>query len=270
MRVTLNYLGEAVESYEQARSAAQIYLELLNRIEKSELDASISIKPTQMGLALGQEELTEIVRPVVLRAEKYGNFVRFDMEHSEHVDPTLNVVEDLWREGHRKLGVVLQANRRRSEVDARRSAELGIRVRLCKGAYEEPRELAHTEQRAVDASFANLTRILLEGGHYPAIATHDEEIKQQAIREYAARQEIRRGAFEFQMFYGVRRDLQEQLQFTGFPLRVYVPFGDAWYEYLMGRVAERPANLVFLAVSMAKESPLGALLRRRRAYPEPS
>lgn len=260
---TLNYLGEAVESAEHARKAGKVYLELLDRIRDAGVEASISIKPTQVGLELDGDLLLEIVRPVVGRAAEHGNFVRFDMEHSEHVDPTLDFFRVLWEEGRRNIGIVLQAYLRRTEADARRSVEWGAPVRLCKGAYEEPAEIAFTEREEIDASFVRLAEILLDGGHDPAIATHDEAMIR-ATREYAEERGIPRDAFEFQMLYGVRRDLQEELRGEGFPVRVYIPFGDAWYEYLMRRLAERPANVGFLAASVVKESPLGRIFGNRR------
>jgi proline dehydrogenase len=212
-----------------------------------------------------------LLRRNVLRiidaARVHDIFVRFDMEGTAHTQRTLDFFRSLWDTGYRNIGVVLQSYLRRTQHDVREANLLGARVRLCKGAYREPEQYAFQERPAVAASFGEAMKALLSDGVYAGIATHDEEMID-ATRSHAARHRIPRSAWEFQMLYGVRRDLQHQLLDDGYNVRVYVPFGEAWYPYLMRRMAERPANLFFIATAVLRESPLRFLLgrKRRRSY----
>jgi len=190
-------------------------------------------------------------------------FVRFDMESSSHTQPTLDFFRSVWDEGYRNIGIVLQSYMRRSEQDTRDANELGARVRLCKGAYQEPERVAYQEKREVDDNFVALMRLLLSEGTYPGIATHDEAMVR-ATTQFVEQNEIARDAFEFQMLYGVRRDVQQRLRDAGYTLRIYVPFGGAWYPYLMRRMAERPANMFFIVNAVLAESPLRFLVRKNR------
>jgi proline dehydrogenase len=220
----------------------------------------------QTALELGMSALIELYEPenlerVLEKGRETGIFLRFDMESSDYTTRTLDAFEGLWEEGWRNIGVVLQAYLKRTAGDVRRMIELGARVRLCKGAYAEPRELAFQDMPRVRESFIELMGWLLSEGRYPAIATHDESIIR-AAREYVQDNRIPLDGFEFQMLHGVRRDLQQELLSEGFNVRVYVPFGEEWYPYLMRRMAERPENLMFMVGSVVKESPLGFLWRR--------
>ena len=256
---TANYLGESVRDEAQARNAAAMYVRVLERLAAEGVEANVSIKPTQLGQDISDAVLHASLVPVLERAQALGAFVRFDMESSKHTTRTLDAFARLWAEGWRNIGVVLQANLRRTAEDLARVTQLGARVRLCKGAYLEPEWVAFQDKEEVDRSFLELVRRLLSAGHYPAIATHDERMIDAAV-EFAGREAIPRSAFEFQMLHGVRRDLQRQLAHEGWRVRVYVPFGEQWYHYLMRRLAERPANVIFLAGSVMRESPLGFLM----------
>lgn len=262
LKVTCNDLGEAVKNRTDAEAATNVYLHVLDRMAREGIDGNISVKLSQLGQDIDEGFLRHNVRRVVEHAASYGIFVRFDMESSAYVQRTLDLFEYLWTQEIRNIGVVLQAYLHRTEQDARRMVELGARVRLCKGAYTEPPHLAFQDKRHVDANFMRVAKILLDGGHYPALATHDERIID-ALRRYARERAIHANAFEFQMLYGVRRDLQRRLVAQGHNVRVYIPFGEAWYPYLMRRLAERPANLVFFIGSLIRESPLGHLFADR-------
>lgn len=263
LAATGNYLGEAVRSPEHTRAAVEAYLELLDRIEAGAHDANISVKLTQLGMGLGDDLLWENVARILDRAEAADIFVRFDMESSEHVQPTLDLFGELWESERRGVGVVLQAQLRRTAGDLQEMIRLGARVRLCKGAYAEPAEIAHQKMRRIRKRFREGMARLLSEGTYPAIATHDERLLR-ATLAFAAREGVPPGDFEFQMLYGVRRDLQRNLRDQGHRVRVYIPFGDNWYPYLVRRLAERPANVFFMVESMIKESPLGFLWPGRR------
>lgn len=256
LKVTANYLGESVTSREPAIAAADRYLEILNRIHAENLDANISLKFTQMGQDIDAGFLAENLGRVLEKARDHGIFIRFDMESSAYTDRTLQAFAKLWAEGWHNTGVVLQSYLYRTAADVVRMTDLGTRVRLCKGAYAEPDTVAWQDRQRVDQSFVAIMKELLSNGSYPAIATHDDNMIQATLR-YAEVQEIDKDRFEFQMLYGVRRDLQQELVEQGFNVRVYVPFGEAWYPYLMRRLAERPANLMFMVRSVMKESPLG-------------
>jgi proline dehydrogenase len=260
--VSLDYLGESVSSREEAQAAADTYIRLIDRIAAEGLDANVSLKMTQMGQDIDEEFLLENISRVLERARAHDMFIRFDMESSAYTQRTLDFFERLWNGGFRNIGIVLQSYLRRSEADVRRANDLGARVRLCKGAYKEPAEVAFPEKRDVDANFVRLAQMLMSDGVYPGIATHDPAMID-ATRDWARSRSIPSSAFEFQMLYGVRRDLQHQLRSEGYNLRVYVPFGEAWYPYLMRRMAERPANLFFIVNAVVRESPLGFLFRGR-------
>ncbi len=263
LKVTANYLGEAVLREEAARAAADTYIDVLRRIHLEGLDANASLKFTQMGQDIGDAFLAENLGRVLDAARSGSTFLRFDMESSAYTQRTLDAFEKLWADGWRNIGVVLQAYLKRTPGDVARMVELGARVRLCKGAYAEPAEVALQDMSEIRRNLLEQARILLRDGNRPAIASHDEEVIR-GVREFAEREGIGAERFEFQMLYGVRRDLQQELLTAGYQVRVYVPFGEKWYPYLMRRLAERPENLAFMAESMVKESPLGALFRKVR------
>jgi proline dehydrogenase len=242
--VTLDHLGESVTTLQEAAAARDVYLRTVAAMHDAGLEGNVSLKLTQFGLDLSYEECRANVQQLVACAAVRGAFVRVDMESSAYSDRTLRMVEELHAR-HPNVGVVIQAYLRRSKSDIEALCERRIRVRLCKGAYLEPAAVAFAEKRDVDANFVALMRLLLDRGEYPAIATHDEEMIA-ATKEYAAARGVRREAFEFQMLYGIRRDLQRRLVAEGYRLRLYVPFGRAWYPYYMRRLAERPANVLFI------------------------
>jgi len=242
--VTLDHLGESVTSLAEAREARDVYLRTLDTISAGGIQANVSLKLTQFGLDLSYEECLANVDQLVKRAAELGSFVRVDMESSEYVDRTLELVRTL-HERHGAVGVVIQAYLYRSKDDIAKLCAEKIRVRLCKGAYLEPASAAFPQKAEVDRSYVELTRQLLTDGVYPAIATHDEAMIGQT-KQFVSSKGIGRECFEFQMLYGIRRDLQQQLVADGYRLRLYVPFGKAWYPYYMRRLAERPANVVFI------------------------
>lgn len=263
LRMTSNYLGESVREPAQALRAADVYTNVLGRLAAEGIEPNVSIKLTQLGQDISFATLEANLAGVRERAEATRAFVRFDMESSAYTTRTLDTVVLLHEEGWTDTGVVLQASLRRTPDDVARMNALGIRVRLCKGAYLEPERVAYQDKDDVDRAFAELTRLLLAGGNHPAIATHDERMIDVAL-DFAARERIGPDAFEFQMLHGVRRDLQRRLAAQGWRVRVYIPFGEQWYPYLMRRLAERPANVLFLAGSVVRESPLGFLWPDRR------
>lgn len=242
--VTLDHLGESVTSLEEAAAARDVYLQTLAAIHDSGIQGNVSLKLTQFGLDFSYDQCRANVEQLVRCADGSGAFVRVDMESSEYTDRTLELVHSLHAQFPR-VGVVIQAYLYRSKADIERLCAAGIRVRLCKGAYLEPHTVAFPKKEDVDRNFVDLMRILLDKGEYPAIATHDEKMIQ-ATKDYAAARKIGKDAFEFQMLYGIRRDLQRQLVAEGYRLRLYVPFGKAWYPYYMRRLAERPANVFFI------------------------
>ncbi len=258
LRATGNFLGESVHDEPNARLAADVYLGILDRIAAEGLDSNVSMKFTALGQDISEAFLAENLGRVLDRAQSQGNFLRFDMESSEYTQRTLDAFEKLWAEGRRNIGVVLQAYLKRTAGDVARMNELGARVRLCKGAYDEPASVAFRDRALVDKSYVELMRMLLSGGNFPGIATHDPRMIDATI-DFHQKQGIAKDAFEFQMLHGVRRDLQQQLVADGYGMRVYIPFGSHWYPYLMRRLAERPANVLFMVGSVMKESPLGFL-----------
>jgi proline dehydrogenase len=261
LSVSLDYLGESVRNRQEAQAAATVYIHLLERIAQENLAANVSLKLTQMGQDIDPAFLRENVGRVLDCARQHDIFVRFDMESSEYTQRTLDFFRSIWAEGYRNAGVVIQSYLRRSAGDIEQLNREGVRVRLCKGAYQEPPNVAFQDKKDVDESYLRLMRMLLEHGNYPGIATHDERMIR-ATREFAARLGEPAANFEFQMLYGVRRDLQQRLVAEGYKLRVYVPFGEAWYPYLMRRMAERPANLLFIVRAVIKESPFGGVFGR--------
>jgi proline dehydrogenase len=248
MSVTLDALGESVTSEAEAQKSAEVYHELLDMIDARKLDANISIKLTQMGLEQSPSLAESIARNLAQHARSTGNFVRIDMEDSHLTQITLDIVRRLNArvETRGAIGIVIQAYLYRSQSDIEQLLADGIRVRLCKGAYNEPAEVAFPRKSDVDANFILLSKMLLESPVYHGLATHDRAMIA-AAKSFAAEHAIEPGRFEFQMLYGVRRDLQRQLVREGYRVRVYVPFGTAWYPYFMRRLAERPANAIFLA-----------------------
>lgn len=242
--VSLDHLGENVSDAAEASAATRDYITILERIGGEGAEANISVKLTALGLDIGAELCRENLALVLARARDLGIFVRVDMEGSAYTQRTLDLVLDLHRE-YENVGTVLQSMLYRTPDDAEALIASGVRVRLVKGAYLEPPSLAFAKKADVDQQYVEVMRALLERGAYPAIATHDEEILAEAKR-YAEVHGIKRARFEFQMLYGIRRDLQEKLAREGYNVRVYVPYGTQWYPYLTRRMAERPANLVFV------------------------
>jgi proline dehydrogenase len=263
LEVTGNYLGEAEHDERTARDAVGAYMQILDGIVEKGLKGNISVKPTQVGLEIGKEFFKDNLRQLLDKAKETGVFIRWDMESSEWTQATLDPFEDLWAEGYRNMGTVLQSYLFRTMDDARRMNELGVRVRMCKGAYAEPPEVAFQEKSEVDQNYVDVAKALMADGNYPALATHDDEIIE-SLKEFATAEAIGKDRFEFQMLHGVRRDLQQQLRSEGYNVRVYVPFGISWYPYLMRRLAERPANMLFFVGSVVRESPLGFLWPRAR------
>ncbi len=243
--LTLDHLGESVTSLAEAEQARDVYLRALTAIHEHGVEGNVSLKLTQFGLDLSPDACRANVGQLVEQAASLGGFVRIDMESSEYTDRTLQLVEDLHAR-YGCVGTVIQAYLYRSRKDVERLCARRIPVRLCKGAYLEPASVAFARKRDVDRNYLDLTKLLLNQGDHPAIATHDERIIEQT-KAYAAAQGIAPDRFEFQMLYGIRRDLQRRLVAEGYRLRLYVPFGRAWYPYLMRRLAERPANIFFLA-----------------------
>jgi len=249
--VTLDHLGESVTTLDEAAAARDVYLRTLSAIHQSGIQGNVSLKLTQFGLDFSCDQCRANVEQLVRRAAELKSFVRVDMESSEYTSRTLELVTDL-HQRYGVVGVVIQAYLRRSRDDVEKLCTRGIRVRLCKGAYLEPPEAAFQQKAEVDRNFIELMKLLLAKGQYPAFATHDEKIIRQT-ENYVASQKIPRDAFEFQMLYGIRRDLQKRLAAEGYRLRLYVPFGKAWYPYYMRRLAERPANVVFILRNLFRQ-----------------
>ena len=250
---SLDLLGESVTNEREARAAGSAYLEMLDRIHQQRLGANVSVKLTAMGLDVSEELCVSIMHDVLGRAQALGSFVRLDMESSAYTERTLRLFEDRLYPTYRDhVGIVLQSYLYRTPSDVDRAIQLRCRVRLCKGAYKEPASVAFPEKKDVDANYVKCMHALLENGNYPAIATHDPKLIDAAKRS-VAEHAIDGSRFEFQMLYGVRRDLQEQLVREGYRMRVYVPFGTQWYPYLMRRLAERPANVAFMTGNVVRE-----------------
>ncbi len=248
---TFDHLGENITTPREAKAAANSYLGVLDAIEARRLNSNVSLKLTQMGLDVDEQLCYDNVLRICRRAQEMDNFVRLDMESSAYTDRTLDMFRRLWQEGLHNVGVVLQAYLYRTEADVQEMNRLGARVRLCKGAYNEPPEVAFPKKADVDANYAKLVRLLLTKGAYPGIATHDERLIEYTKR-FARKKGIPTSRFEFQMLYGVRRTEQEKLVQEGYNMRVYVPYGKEWYPYFMRRLAERPANVMFIMGNLFK------------------
>ncbi|MGC8927531.1 MAG: proline dehydrogenase family protein [Myxococcota bacterium] len=248
--VTFDHLGENVTTEEMAKSAADTYLDLLDVIKKEGLNSNVSVKLTQMGLDLGDEFCLNNVERIVKKAQELNNFVRIDMEGSAYTQRTLDITYKLF-EKYQNVGVVIQAMLLRSEEDVKELNKRGIRVRLCKGAYKEPASVAYQKKEQVNENYLKLMKILLTEGKYPGIATHDEKIIEECKR-YISENKIESSRFEFQMLYGIRRDLQLQLVKEGFNMRVYVPYGKEWFPYFYRRLRERKENLFFVMKNFFK------------------
>ena len=253
MSVSVDNLGENVTNVAEAEESAALYHEMLDQIAARKLNANVSLKLTHMGLDVDQQRARTITDKLVAHAAKLGSFVRIDMEGSLYTEKTLEVVYELHRRngnaGH--VGAVIQSYLFRSEGDVQKLCAERIRIRLCKGAYKEPPEIAFQKKADVDANFVKLMKILLKSGTYHGIATHDPKMIDATIA-FARKEKIAADLFEFQMLYGVRRDLQQQLVRDGWRMRVYIPFGTEWYPYLMRRLAERPANAIFILKNLLR------------------
>ena len=253
IRASLDLLGESVTNEREARGTRDAYIEILSRIHAQRLDANVSVKLTAMGLDISEELCVSLMQDVLARAQQYNTFVRVDMESSEYTDRTLHLFEHrLYPHYRGHVGIVLQSYLYRTFTDVEYAVKLGCRVRLCKGAYKEPASVAYAEKKDVDANYVKCLHALLRDGNFPGIATHDPAMINEAKR-FARENDIAASRFEFQMLYGVRRDLQDRLVREGYGMRVYVPFGTQWYPYLMRRLAERPANVAFITGNVLRE-----------------
>ena len=256
MSVTIDNLGENVTNPDEARQSAQLYHQILDAIAAQHLNANISLKLTHMGLDVDEKLARDIVSGLVVKAASMNppGFVRVDMEGSPYTQRTLDFVHELHRMpgNANSVGTVIQAYLKRSESDIEKLLAESIRIRLCKGAYKEPPEIAFAAKSDVDANYVKLMKILMKSGIYHGLATHDESIIHQA-QAFATSEKLSHDSFEFQMLYGIRRDLQRRLAAEGYRLRLYVPFGKAWYPYYMRRLAERPANVLFMARNLFRQ-----------------
>ncbi len=249
--VSLDRLGESVTSLQEAKAARDSYIDMLKPISRGGFEASISIKLTQFGLDISGKTCRENVERLVSKAARLGKRVEIDMEASEYVDRTLEIAVAM-HEAHHNVRAVIQAYLHRSEKDVKRLSEIGLPIRLCKGAYKEPPTVAMQSKRAVDANYVRLMKFLLERGAYPGLATHDEKIIAEGLR-FIRERGIAPDSYEFQMLYGIRRDLARRFVRDGHRIRLYVPYGEAWYPYFMRRLAERPANLLFLLRNLLRD-----------------
>ncbi len=250
LSVTLDFLGENTTTQAGALQSASAYLAILDKLHRTKVDSNLSLKLTQLGLDLEESLCETLLGRILDRAGE--TFVRIDMEGSAYTERTLRLFERLWSAGRRNVGVVIQSYLRRSAADVERLIALGARVRLVKGAYAEPPSIAFPHKQDVDAAFERVAEQLLRRGVHPAIATHDERLIA-STRRFATAHGIAPDRFEFQMLYGIRRDLQVRLRREGYRVRIYVPFGGEWYPYFMRRLAERPANVIFLVGSLLRE-----------------
>jgi len=251
---SLDLLGESVTNEREARATRDEYLQILDRIHQFRLDANVSVKLTAMGLDIDQELCVAVMQDILTRAQQYDSFVRIDMEASGYTEVTLKMFEERFYPTYKaNVGVVLQSYLYRTFADVEHMDALRARVRICKGAYKEPPAVAYPEKKDVDANYVKCMRELMLRGNYPGIATHDPAMINEAKR-WATEQGIAKDRFEFQMLYGVRRDLQQSLVREGYRMRVYVPFGTQWYPYLMRRLAERPANVAFITGNVIREA----------------
>jgi len=250
--LTLDYLGESVITPNAATAATNEYLRLLSVIADAGVERNISLKLTQLGLDIDRATCVDNLRRILTPANDLGFFVRVDMEDSRHTQQTLDIVETLWKHDYRNVGVVLQSYLRRTDADLTRILGLGARVRLVKGAYKEPRQVAFTRLTDVEDHFVTAMKRLLDSGGYHAIATHDPAMIEATIA-FARERGIASDRFEFQMLYGIRRDLQSSLLARGYRMRIYLPFGREWFPYFMRRLGERPSNVMFLLRSLRHE-----------------
>jgi proline dehydrogenase len=252
MFASLDYLGENVSTQEDAQRARDAYLEIFDRIANERLHANVSCKLTQLGLDLSSEFCDSLVVSIVQRAADYDNFLRVDMEGSVYTQRTVELVKRV-RSQNPAIGAVIQSCLYRSEADITDLLAYGCRIRLCKGAYKEPADVAFPKKKDVDANYVRLLQMLLASGFYHGIATHDPAMIAATIR-FAAAKQITKDDFEFQMLYGVRTDLQRRLVKDGYRLRIYIPYGRDWFPYFMRRLAERPANVAFFARNFLRRS----------------
>lgn len=253
MSVTLDNLGENTTNRDEAKESAGLYREILDEINERKLDANVSLKLTHMGLDVDPKLAIETTNELVRHAASLNTFVRVDMEGSPYTQRTLDLVYQLHRMGGNAghVGAVIQSYLYRSEKDVEQLCAEGIKIRLCKGAYKEPGSIAFQSKKDVDDNYVKLVKILLKSGTYHGIATHDEAMIKATI-DFARSEGIDPGSFEFQMLHGIRRDLQEQLVKDGWGMRVYIPFGHEWYPYFMRRLAERPANAIFILKNLLR------------------
>lgn len=251
--LTLDYLGESVATSAEAAAAAADYVTIIQKIVASGVERNISLKLTQLGLDVDRATAVDNMRRILEPADANGFFVRIDMENSPYTDATIDILDTLWRQGHRNVGTVIQSYLKRSGEDIHTLNVMGVRVRLVKGAYKEPKNVAYQKKTEVDAAFIELMQTLLDEGTYPAIATHDP-VMIDATKAYAKSKGYTNDRFEFQMLYGIRRDLQMALVKEGYRVRVYVPFGKQWYPYFMRRLGERPANVAFVVKGIFGEN----------------
>jgi proline dehydrogenase len=249
---TLDYLGESVASMAEADTATRAYLGVVDSIAKAGIGRNISLKLTQLGLTVDRATSVDNLRRVLDAAAAHEFFVRVDMEGSPYTAVTLDILETMHQQGYRNVGAVLQSYLRRSMDDARRLNALGMRVRLVKGAYQEPKTVAYQAKAEVDGAFVELMQLLLAEGTYPAIATHDPAMIA-ATQAFAGQRGVTNDRWEFQMLYGIRRDLQASLVAEGYRMRVYIPFGQEWFPYFTRRLGERPANIGFVLGSLVRE-----------------
>lgn len=258
---SLDLLGESVTNDREARGTRDSYLRIMDRIAEANLDANVSVKLTALGLDISEELCVVLMQDLLERARRHGTFIRIDMESSAYTERTLRLFEERFFPSYRAhVGIVLQSYLYRTWADTERAVELQCRVRLCKGAYKEPPSVAFPDKKDVDANYVKCMHLLMQRGNYPGIATHDPAIVAEAKR-FAREQSRSADRYEFQMLYGVRRDMQDELVREGYRMRVYVPFGTQWYPYLMRRLAERPANIAFLTGNILREMFAG---RRKR------
>jgi proline dehydrogenase len=253
LMLTLDLLGESVTNLDEAAAATRHYLAVIDAVIASGIERNISLKLTQLGLDVDKASAIDNLRRILQRAEPAGFFVRIDMENSPYTEVTLEIFNTVWQQGHRQIGTVLQSALHRSERDLQQLNALGARVRLVKGAYKEPKSIAYARKADVDAAYARMLKTLLTDGTYPAIATHDPAMITLA-RDFARERGLPPDRFEFQMLYGIRRDLQTRLLNDGYRMRVYVPFGRQWFPYFMRRLGERPANVMFVLRGITSES----------------
>jgi proline dehydrogenase len=242
-----------VASAAEAAAAAADYVAIIQEIIASGGERNISLKLTQLGLDVDRATAVDNMRRILDPADAHGFFVRIDMENSPYTDATLQILDTLWDQGHRQIGTVIQSYLKRSAADIQKLNGMGVRVRLVKGAYKEPKTVAFQKKSEVDGAFVDLMHTLLDDGTYPAIATHDPHMID-ATKAYAKKKGYAQDRFEFQMLYGIRRDLQASLVNEGYRVRVYVPFGKQWYPYFMRRLGERPANVAFVLKGILKDT----------------